>query len=57
METTDLKEAVERAAKGQYDSQVRKRALERMKQMSESLQKRLGEVDLVVPLLREVRDE
>jgi len=57
METTELKDAAERAAKGEYDPRARRRALDRMKQTREALKKRLGEVDLVVPLLREVRDE
>jgi hypothetical protein len=57
MEITKLKEAAERAAAGTDDPQARKRALERMKETRKALKERMGEVDLVVPLLREARDE
>jgi hypothetical protein len=57
METTELKEAAERAANGTYDPEARQRALRRMKETLEALKKRMGEVDLVVPLVREARNE
>ena len=57
MENIELHEAAERAANGTYDLNVRERALQRMKETREALRKRLGEVDLVVPILRESRDQ
>jgi len=56
MQNTELHEAAERAANGTYDPVARKRALDRMKATRDVLKKRLGEVDVIVPLLRESRD-
>ena len=57
METTELKEAAERAVNGTHDREARERALRRMQETRETLKQRMGEVDLVVPLLREARNE
>lgn len=55
MENAELKAAAERAASGTHDPEARERALRRMKETRETLKKRMGEVDLVVPLLRQSR--
>jgi hypothetical protein len=57
MEITILREAAERAANGTVDPEARKRALERMTETRKALEKRMGKVDLVVPMIREARDE
>jgi hypothetical protein len=57
MENTELRDAIERTADGVYDPEARKKALQQMKETREILRKRMGVVDLVVPILREIRDE
>ena len=57
MEDNELKAAVERAANGIYDPEAAKRARKRMDETREKLRKKLGIVNLAVPLIRESRDQ
>lgn len=57
MENTELHEAAERASKGIIDPEAAQRARKRMDETREKLRKKLGTVDLAVPLVREDRDE
>ncbi|HEV3259465.1 MAG TPA: hypothetical protein VG013_21550 [Gemmataceae bacterium] len=53
----ELRTATERAAKGDHDPEVMRRACERMDQMREELRRRAGDLDVAVELIREARDE
>jgi hypothetical protein len=57
MEDNELNAAVERAANGIYDPEAAKRARKRMDETREKLRKKLGIVNLAVPLIRESRDQ
>jgi hypothetical protein len=57
MENSELRAAAERAAQGIQDPEAAARARKRMDETRERLKKRLGVVNLVVPLLRELRDQ
>ena len=52
-----LQEAADRAAKGVRDPEAAKRAAESMDRISEGIRRRQGTLDIVVPFIRESRDE
>ena len=55
--TTELQEALERAAKGIRDPETMRKACERMDAAREALRRRLGhDVDFAVPTIRELRN-
>ena len=54
--SNELHDAAERSI-GTRDEESRKRARDDMDALRESLRKRLGTMDIVVPSLRELRDE
>jgi hypothetical protein len=53
----DLEEAARYAASGQRNTEVMRKACERMDETREQLRREIGEVDVAVELVREVRDE
>jgi hypothetical protein len=53
----DLEDAARYAALGVRDPEVMRRACERMDRMREELRKKVGEMNVAVDLVREVRDE
>jgi hypothetical protein len=53
----DLEDAARYAASGVRDPEVMRRACERMDRMREELRKKVGEMNVAVDLIREVRDE
>lgn len=53
----DVQAAVDRALVGGRDPAAMRRAAERMDRMREEMRRRVGDVDLAVPLIRETRDE
>ncbi len=52
----ELRRAAERAAKGDRDPEVMRRAAERMDLLREENRKKLGVQDIGVPIIREYRD-
>jgi hypothetical protein len=52
-----IEAALERASKGIRDPKLMREAAERMDRERQELRKRVGTVDLAVPLIREVRGE
>jgi hypothetical protein len=53
----DVQTAIDRVLKGERDSTAMLKAQERMDRMREEMRRRVGEVNLAVPLIREFRDE
>lgn len=53
----DLEEAARYAASGARDPDVTRQAAESMDRMREELRRKLGEMNVAVDLVREVRDE
>jgi hypothetical protein len=53
----DLENAARYAASGVRDSEVMRQACERMDRMREELRRQVGEMNVAVELIREVRDE
>ena len=53
----EVQAAVDRVLGGVRDSEAMHRAAERMDRMREEMRRRVGDVDLAVPLIREIRDE
>ena len=53
----ELQEAVDRVVKGVRDPEAMRKACERMDQMREEMRRRVGEVEVAVDLIREIRDE
>jgi hypothetical protein len=53
----ELHEAAERAASGVRDAETARRARNRMDENRKEVRKRVGEVALAVPFVRELRDE
>ena len=52
----EVQAAVDRVIKGIRDPEAMLRATERMDRMREEMQQRVGNVDLAVQLMREIRD-
>jgi hypothetical protein len=53
----DLEEAARYAASGVRDPEVMRRACQRMDVARENLRQEIGEVDVAVSLIREIRDQ
>jgi hypothetical protein len=53
----EVQAAVDRILRGVRDPVAMLRAAERMDRMREEMRRRIGDVDLAVPLIRETRDE
>jgi hypothetical protein len=53
----EVQAAVDRVLRGVRDPEAMRQAAERMDRMREEMRRRVGDVDLAVPLLRETRDE
>lgn len=52
----EVQASVDRVLKGVRDPEAMRQAAERMDRMREEMRKRVGNVDLAVPLIRETRD-
>ncbi len=53
----EVQAAIDRALEGVRDPDSMRRAAERMDRMREEMRARVGNVNLAVPLIREIRDE
>jgi len=53
----EVQAAIDRALEGVRDSGSMRQAAERMDRMREEMRARVGNVNLAVPLIREIRDE
>ena len=53
----EVQAAIDRALEGVRDPDSMRQAAERMDRMREEMRARVGNVNLAVPLIREVRDE
>ena len=51
-----LQETIDKVSKGIRDPEASRQALERLRQGREEMRQRVGTVDVVVPLLRELRE-
>jgi hypothetical protein len=52
----EVQAAVDRVLSGVRDPEAMRQAAERMDRMREEMRRRVGDVDLAVPLIRETRD-
>ena len=53
----EVQAAIDRALEGVRDPDSMRQAAERMDRMREEMRARVGDVNLAVPLIREIRDE
>jgi len=53
----EVQAAIDRALEGVRDPDSMRQAAERMDRMREEMRARVGNVNLAVPLIREIRDE
>ncbi len=53
----EVQASIDRALEGVRDPDSMRRAAERMDRMREEMRARVGNVNLAVPLIREIRDE
>ena len=51
-----LEETIDQISLGDRDPEVSRQALERLRQGREEMRQRVGTVDLVVPMIREIRE-